>query len=155
MDDTDSLRFWAHQKLAKERFAVLHIFHHNIFKMVDWEIVYSTLRKVPKLFQLWASKQVMGIAKTMDWDKTVVWKCPSCTWAQDTCVHVLFCCLAGRVETLHHTMDLVEDWLNETEMEPELQKCLLEYGRGWGGITMEVVCQGRNEEYHQLGKKQD
>ncbi len=60
-DDTDFLRFWAHRKLTKERFEALHIFHYNIFKMANWEIVYRTLRKVPKLFQ-----RVMGIAGTME-----------------------------------------------------------------------------------------
>jgi hypothetical protein len=64
-DDTNSLRFWAQQKLVKERFEALHIFHHNAFEMVNWEIVYRTLRRVSKLFQLWANKQVMGIAGTM------------------------------------------------------------------------------------------
>jgi hypothetical protein len=39
---------------------------------MDWEMVYVKLREVPRLFQLWACKQVMGIAGTMDWDKTVV-----------------------------------------------------------------------------------
>jgi hypothetical protein len=66
MDDTDSLRFGAHRKLAKERFEVLHIFHHNSFEMVNSEIMYRTLKKVPKSFQLWASRQVMGIAGTME-----------------------------------------------------------------------------------------
>jgi hypothetical protein len=82
-DNADSLRFWAHRKLAKGRFEAVHILHHNALKMVDWEIVYRTLRNVPKLFQLWASNQVMGIAGTMEWDKSVVWKCPSpsCTLA--------------------------------------------------------------------------
>jgi hypothetical protein len=145
----------AHWKLAKERFEVLHILHHNAFEMVEWEIVNGRLKKVPRLFQLWAHKQVMGIAGTMEWDKSVVWKCPSCTLARDTWVHVLFCCHARRVETLQYTMDLVDNWLDESEMEPELQECLLEYARGRGGFTMEEVCRGCNKEYHQLAIEQD
>jgi hypothetical protein len=43
------------------------------------------------------------------------------------------------VETLQHTIDLVKDWLKESETEPELQECLLEYARGRGGISMEGV----------------
>jgi hypothetical protein len=59
------------------------------------------------------------------------------------------------VETLLHTIDFVEDWLDETEMEPELQECLLEYARGRGGLTMEEICCGRAEDFRQLGKEQD
>jgi hypothetical protein len=76
-DDMGSLRFLAHRKIAKETFNAMHILPYNVFDTVDWEIVHKTLTKVPKLFQLWASKQVMGTTGTMEWDKTVVRKCPA------------------------------------------------------------------------------
>jgi hypothetical protein len=79
---------------------MMQILHHNGFKMVNWEVVYKTLKKVPKLFQLWASKQVMGTVGMMEWDKLVVRKCPSCMQAWDTCAHVLFCQHAGCVKIL-------------------------------------------------------
>jgi hypothetical protein len=47
------------------------------------------LHEVPWLFQQWACKQVMGIAGTMEWDKSEVWKFPSCMRERDTCEHVL------------------------------------------------------------------
>ena len=57
--------------------------------LVDWEMIYLKLEEVPKLFQLWAYKQVMGIAGTMmEWDKTVVRKCPSCLQEHNTCTHI-------------------------------------------------------------------
>jgi hypothetical protein len=96
------------------------------FDMVVWDIVYPTLLEVPKLFQLWACKQVMGVAGTMEWDKAVVCKCPCCLQAWDTCAHILFCCHNDRVETLHHTINLIEDWLEESETKPEPQDILLE-----------------------------
>jgi hypothetical protein len=45
--------------------------HPQKFELVDWEMVHLQLSCVPKLFQLWACKQVMGIAGTMEWDKTI------------------------------------------------------------------------------------
>ncbi len=84
------------------------------------------LREVPRLFQLWACKQVMGVAGMMEWDKTVVRNCPSCMVARDTCAHVLFCCHQGRVETLRHTLDLMEEWLEEAETDPDLLDCIAE-----------------------------
>jgi hypothetical protein len=59
------------------------------------------------------------------------------------------------VETLHHTIDFIEDWLEESETEPELQEILLEYTRGRGGVTMGDICRGCREEFHQLAKEQD
>ncbi len=88
----------------------MDILYSQKFELVDWEMVYSQLNSVPKLFQLWACKQVMGIAGTMEWDKSVIRKCPSpsCMQEQDTCAHVLHCCHTERVETLHHTIDIME-----------------------------------------------
>ncbi len=97
----------------------------------------------------------MGAAGTMEWDKTVVRKCPCCLQERDTCAHVLLCCHNGRVETLHHTIDFIEDWLEESETEPELQEILPEYARGRGGVTLGDICHGRSEEFHQLAKEQD
>jgi hypothetical protein len=98
----------------------MKILDTRAFNVVDWEIVYCTPWEVPKLFQLWACKQMIGVAGNMEWDKTVVHKCPCCLQARDTCAYVLFYCHNGRVETLHHTIDLIENWLEESETEPEL-----------------------------------
>ena len=57
-----SLRLWVHQQLAKELFFKLGIMTPLGFKEVAWRLVYDTLHEVPRLFQLWACKQVMNIA---------------------------------------------------------------------------------------------
>jgi hypothetical protein len=107
------VRFLAHCRLAQTRFHQLNILAPPEFDKVDWEMVYKTLHEVPLMFQQWACKQVMGIAGTMEWDKSVVCKCPSCMQLRNTCAHVLSCNHAGRVETLHHTIDLLESLLEE------------------------------------------
>ena len=84
----------------------------------------------------------MGISGTIEWDRTVMRKCPSCTVEQDTCAHVLFCCHSGRVETLKHTLELAEDWLTEAETDPDLLSCIMELAHGRGGQTMEEICKG-------------
>jgi hypothetical protein len=91
----DYVRFWVHCHLARANLHSLGVLYHQEFNYVDWEMVYDTLREVPWLFQVWACKQVMGIAGTMEWDKSVVRFCPSCTVERDTCTHVLFCCHEG------------------------------------------------------------
>ncbi len=103
-DTGQATRFWAHRRLAREGFHQLDMLYRNDFDKVDWEMMYQTLHEVPRLFQQWACRQVMvmGIAGTMEWDKSEVRMCPSCLQEQDTCAHVLFCDQAGRVETLRH-----------------------------------------------------
>jgi hypothetical protein len=55
------VRFLAHRTLARTSFHQLKILEPTAFNKVDWEMVYQTLHKVPRMFQQWACKQVMGI----------------------------------------------------------------------------------------------
>ena len=154
-DTSDYLRFWAHRRMAREHFHSLNILYNREFDFVDWEMVYETLRDVSRLFQLWACKQVMGIAGTMEWDKSVERKCPSCTIARDTCAHVLFCCHEGRVDALKLTLDLAETWLKEADTDPDLLDCIMEYAHGRGGRTMEDICEGLGPQFQKMAKAQD
>jgi hypothetical protein len=121
------VQFLAHRCLARTRFHQLNILAPSEFDKVDWDMVYKILHEVPWMFQQWACKQVMGIAGTMESDKSMVRKCPSCMQLCDTCVHVLSCDHAGRVETLRHTIDLLESWLEEAGTNPVLLHCIAEY----------------------------
>ena len=60
----DSLRLWVHQQLEKELLFKLGILKPPGYKKVAWRLVYDTLHKVPRLFQLWACEQLMNIAGT-------------------------------------------------------------------------------------------
>ncbi len=136
------VRLLAHRRLARTRFYQLNILAPPEFDKVDWEMVYKTLHEVPRMFQQWACKQVMGIAGTMEWDKSVVRKCPSCMQLHNTCVHVLSCNHAGQVETLYHMINLLKSWLEEAGTNPVLLDCIVEYAYGRGGCTMVEICQG-------------
>jgi hypothetical protein len=80
-----------HKRFVQEVYDKLGILQGSAIRWVDWEMVHQTLSELPKLFQLWACKQVMGIAGTMEWDKTEQRHCPSCMRERDTCNHVLCC----------------------------------------------------------------
>ena len=60
-DNGDRLRFCAHKQVAKESFHDSKIMFEE-FELVDWEMIYIALHKVPRMFQIWAMKQVMNIA---------------------------------------------------------------------------------------------
>jgi hypothetical protein len=118
-------------------------------------MVHKTLHRVPKLFQQWACKQVMGIAGTMEWDKAERKKCPSCMQARDTCAHVLFCDHAGRVETLKHIIDLMEEWLCEGDTNPNLLDCIAEYAYVCGVCTMVEICHGLGDHFQKMAQDQE
>jgi hypothetical protein len=123
-------------------------------------MVHSLLCGVPKLFQLWACKQVANIAATNAnvywWDKSVGSPlCPSCMQVPEMCGHVLQYCHDGRVETLFHTINIKDQWLLDAGTEPTLQTCLVEYAQGRGDILMTEVCQGMGEIYISMANNQD
>jgi hypothetical protein len=62
---SQQIRFHVHCQLAKVHFLGKKILSGDRFEEVGWELVHATLHSVPQLFQLWASKHVLGIAGTM------------------------------------------------------------------------------------------
>jgi hypothetical protein len=154
-DTGHETRYLAHRRLARNNFYQLGILDPAVFDVVDWEMVHGTLHEVPRLFQQWACKQVMGIAGTMEWDKSTVRKCPSCLQVRDTCAHVLHCDHSGRVETLRHTIDLMEAWMEEVDTEPDLLDCIAEYAWARGGRTMIDICTGLGDDFQRMARDQD
>jgi len=155
IDGMSELRFQVHKRLARDVYGKMGVLNGHAFDRVDWETVHQTLNEVPKLFQLWACKQVMGIAGTMEWDKSERRLCPSCMRERDTCEHVLHCHHEGRVETLHHTLSIMEEWMQEADTDPDLQECIAEYAHGRGALTMQEICWGRGELFLQMAQEQD
>ena len=87
------------------------------FQEIAWRQVHNALSEVPRMFQVFACKQVTNIAgvyvnqaKYMkDQDKM----CPSCGQEAETCQHVLCCEEEGRVKALNCTIDLLDSWLQK------------------------------------------
>jgi hypothetical protein len=87
----DHIQFWAHRCLAWEYYQDHKILSPDQFNQVDWRSVHSTLHGLPCLFQLWASKHVLGIAGTMMFlsyqdDRSPIF--PSCQACNETFKHV-------------------------------------------------------------------
>lgn len=155
------LRFWCERTVAKEILAQnkVRVLSSDEFEEVHWPSVYQANHKVPRLFQIWACKQVLSIAGTNamlarytpDREKY----CPSCKRCTETCSHILCCAEAGRVDLLHASIDLIDRWLEEHGTDRRLQQYLLEYAHGRGGKTMlEIVGRG-NERDSRLGRSMD
>ena len=158
-DTGSEIRFWAHKQLAEAVFFKLKIMDPMQFKQVAWRFVYETLHEVPRLFQLWAAKQVTDLAGTNYKQSTYKDRhspiCPSCDVAIETCAHVLHCREAGRVAALLRSIELLDDWLDRTGTDKVLRRCLVQFAKGRGGQTMIQITCSMSQAYRRLASSQD
>ena len=158
-DTSESLRFWAHRILAEQTFRNLGILSSDAFHEVAWRQVYDALHEVPRLFQLWACKQVTGVAGTNLHQSRYIEghdpHCPSCHTALETCGHVLLCTEAGRVDALVRSIALLDGWLRKVGTEPRLRRALVRYARGRGALRMESIVRDLGPGYREFGRSQD
>ena len=134
------IHFWVHKQRAEEVFWNQKILLSDQFKEVDWDMVYSALHEMPRMFQIWACKQVMVVAGTNLY-QSKYWrnndpKCPSFTRCVESCAHMLECQEEGRVETLLRTIDFLDSWMKKIGTDKGLRNCLVRYKKGRGEITM-------------------
>ncbi len=90
----DHICFWAHLQLAQQYYRNHKLLSFEQFDLVDWKSIHCTLHDLPRLFQLWASKHVLGIAGMMKFlahqdDRSPL--CPSCLECKETCKHIAHC----------------------------------------------------------------
>ena len=135
LETGSQIRFWAHHQLAQEFYRDQKILSHLQFDSVDWPFVLRTLHDLPRLFQVWAAKQVLGIAGTMKFlahqdDRSSM--CPSCNCCVKLCVHVGRCPEAGRKLGFEQSAQMMEQWLERNETQLDLQLLLLRYLRSRG-----------------------
>ena len=118
----------------------------DAFDEVAWPHVHHTLNEeVPRLFQVWACKQVMGISAT---NKNLSWrhwdgrsnKCPCCTIHVETAEHVMVCPEVGRVETFMQSSQALEQWMEDANTDPDLVECIMKYVQGRGSGHNGIGC---------------
>ncbi len=157
----------AHIQYAAGRQVAWTFFHEtsrmftDAFDKVDWPQVHRRLNEeVPRIFQVWASKQVMNLAAT---NKNLLrrhrdgWsnKCPCCTIHVETAEHVILCPEEGQVKVFMQSLLFLERWLHEVDTDPELADCIMEYVQGWGQVLMEEIVWGALERFNAMGQLQD
>jgi hypothetical protein len=144
-DTGQQIRFAAHHQLARQSLTTPTknggeaILSTEQFDEVDWMAVHAALHSVPKLFQVWASKQVLKIAGTKkflayqepDQSKKDPW-CPSCKDHIEDCAHIVLCQEVGRTEAFMELAGTFSEWLEESDTCEELEECLRRYIKGRG-----------------------
>jgi hypothetical protein len=53
------------------------------------------------------------------------------------------------------SIDLLATWLAEVDTDPDLRDCIVEYAKGRGGVTMEVVCRDKDHRFSRMASDQD
>jgi hypothetical protein len=158
-DTGDRIRYWAHRALAKRLFCDRHLFSPRQFEEIAWEHVSAALHSVPRMFQIWACKQVWEIAGTNkmqsfykeDHDPT----CPSCEVCEETCEHVLLCEEEGRVQALTTSIDLLTDWLRRVGTDRALCRCLCRYAKSRGSLSMVDITRDFGLRFWRFAHSQD
>ncbi len=160
-DTQAHIQYAAGQQVARTFFHEMSRMFTNVFDVVDWPQVHRTLNEeVPRLFQVWASKQVMNLAATnknlrrrhRDGRSN---KCPCCTVHMETAKHVILCPEEGRVDVFMQLSELLERWLCNVDTDPELADCIVEYVQGRGQLLMEEIVWGAQERFKAMGRSQD
>ncbi len=111
LDTGVDIQFWAHRKLAKNFYCDQKILTNTQFECIDWESVHRTLHNLPRLFQIWAAKQVLGVTGMMkllshqDGRSPV---CPSYQECIETCTHIAWCSETRRRAAFHQPTEEVE-----------------------------------------------
>ncbi len=157
-DKGNKLRFWVHWKLARLTYHDMNILDAGQFDKVDWEMVHALLWRVPQMFQIWACKQVMNISPAnanIPWVNSINSLCPSCAQVPETCLHILHCNNAGRVDALLKSIDLLDTWLEEVDTDCDLCDCIIEYTKGTGSVWMTDICRGKAQRYASMAREQD
>jgi hypothetical protein len=135
----DHIHFLAHLQLAQQYYRDHKLLSLKQFDLVDWKSIHRTLHDLPRLFQLWASKHVLGIAGTMKFlayqDNRTSPLCPSCLEGKETCEHIAHCPEMGCVAAFVQSTQEVERWMAAHHTHPNLLLLLIQYLRGRGTIT--------------------
>jgi hypothetical protein len=135
----DHIRFWAHCWLAREYYQDHKILSPDQFDQVDWRSIHSTLHGLPRLFQLWALKHVLGIAGTMQFpsyqdDRSPI--CLSCRICDKNCKHIAHCPEEGWTSAFVQSTQEVKRWMMAQHTHSDLSHLLLRYLPGKGDSHM-------------------
>ena len=129
------------------------------FQEVAWGQVYDALHDVPRMFQIWACKQVtnrVGVNSNQAVNKANHEPMfPSCNEEEETCRHVLGCDEEVRVKALNCTIDLMDNWMMMVGTNGPLRNFLTAYARKRGGGSMEHVVWDKRPRFYKLGQSMD
>lgn len=160
-DTEETLRFLAHKAEARELFHRQGILLGDQFQEVAWEHVHHTLRGLPKMFQLFAAKQVFGVSAVLgNLSKQKAYahlgdKCPSCELHKETTAHILLCREEGRVHCFNSQIHLLGEWLQSSRTNPDLRTLILDFLYTRGDLQYGRLQVQYNRRYYKFIQSQE
>ena len=128
-----SIGYWVHYQLAWNYYQERDILSYKQFDAINWRPIRNTLHDLLRLFQLWASKHVLGIVGTMkflsyqdNWSPI----CPSCHECNKTCKHIARCPEEGQATVFQESTNAVEIWMETSSTHSDVKFLLLRYLHG-------------------------
>ena len=127
-------------KVAQQLYDEESILARNDFHLVWWDGVGAVMRRYPKQFRNWVTKQVSGAGGTnhelAKIDTTVLDVCPNCNYTPETTKHMTRCRHDGRRTLFLSSAAAVLDCLATTEPDPELMDMMDTYISSQGDVTL-------------------
>jgi len=159
-DTGHGIRFHAHRTLARSIFFKRKILSTKAFDEVDWRNVSNAIHSTPKLFQLFACKQVNDIAGTNSrlhlHDETNNPLCPSCLDTPETCAHILMCEQEDRVTCFRRSAKNLQEWLRSVGTCEMLEEAIMLFVKSRNSLSfMECIDGTREPALVRLAKSQD
>ena len=156
-----TIRFAIHLQEARYVFDKQKVLNGEQFDLVDWFHVHKCLSGVPKMFSIFACKQVFDIAGTFAnlhkrGERAVESPtCPFCTQSRETTGHILTCPEEGRVQMLHLLSSELLKWLNTQQAPRDLIYLIVMFIRGRGTDSMTDICHRLPPIYRSFAVAQD
>jgi len=116
------------------------------------------LHKLPKLFQLWAAKQVIGMVGTMSFlhhQDSCDPLCPSCMHEVETTEHIMLCWEEGRLKAFRQAIHELRQWGVQHFTDPQLLNGIMAYLMSQGLSTMESTFGHSSHRYNDMVRSQD
>jgi hypothetical protein len=160
-DSGTLIRFEAHRQEARQVLHQQKVLDPAQFDLVAWEYVYKALHDVPKMFAIFACKQVFDISATNYFlakrDETITNSplCPCCEQGPETAGHILRCSEEGLVKMLRRAGDGLMDWLLEVQTPRDLVYLIGAFVQNRGYVSMEELCHQLPPEYLHFARAQD
>jgi hypothetical protein len=158
LDAGQQICFHAHRQLTRMLFLQKKILTGKGFDKVGWGHVHGALPSVLRLFQVWASKHVIGIASTMkflshqDSHKS---RCPSCLACKEMCSHITLCPDAGRTAAFQQSVSSVTSWMADNTTHPDIKAVVTTYAIGRGRASCTACTVGYPSIIQEFAESQD
>ena len=133
LDSWLHIQFMAHQQGVQQLFSQQKILSNTQFHEVAWEWVCLTVHSIPKMFQMFGSKQVFEVSAVLaNLSKQKEYShltnnCPICTATIEFTSHIMYCLEEGRRYNLQRQADCILQWLILTHTIPALILLIIIY----------------------------